>query len=296
MLLTVSIPPSPHRICSYPSPCYVCNYSPHCCVCSYYPFLLLGLQLLFFSQLSAAPPPPNYICLHLFLLSAVSAAILPPPTSESAAILLTGVSLSAGSSCVFRYSSFLLCLPLFPLLALASTIPLPAVSPAIPHLPGSPAIPPHCCVSNFPPPRSVFNYSPSLLCLQLCPLTAMSLLFPLPNLSPNCYATTRMDPRNKTHDDGVLHAWFIFNLNTNLIYICTVYRCLIFTQYASNLFQAPCKNNKEPHTYLEGQLLARGDEFPTTLAPSLVTIAPPFSLHPFHPLPTPKPTLHCLQR
>ncbi len=69
----------------------------------------------------------------------------------------------------------------------------------------------------------------------------------------------------------------------------------IYRQSLSN----PLQNNKEPHTYLEGQLLTRGDKFPSTLAPSLVTTAPPFSFHPFHPFhsfPTPQPTLHCLQR
>ncbi len=66
----------------------------------------------------------------------------------------------------------------------------------------------------------------------------------------------------------------------------------MYRQSLLNLLQ----NNKEPHTYLEAQLLAHDDEFPSTLAPDLVTTAPPFSLHPVYPFPTPQPTLHCLQR
>ncbi len=38
-------------------------------------------------------------------------------------------------------------------------------------------------------------------------------------------------------------------------------------------------------TYLEGQLLARGGEFPSTLVPCLVTTAPPLVLAPFTPFP-----------
>jgi hypothetical protein len=55
------------------------------------------------------------------------------------------------------------------------------------------------------------------------------------------------------------------------------------------------QDKKEP-LYLEGQLLARVDKFSSSLVPGLVTTAPPFSFHPFHPCPTPLPTLHCLQR
>ncbi len=111
-----------------------------------------------------------------------------------------------------------------------------------------------------------------------------------------CFATTRMDPRNETHDDSVIHSWFIFNLHTkSLICIYTAYRNLIFTQYTSNLYWTPCKNNKVPlltSSFLI-LVLGRGDEFLSTLVPSLVTTAPPFRLYPFLPFPTPQPTLHC---
>jgi hypothetical protein len=38
-------------------------------------------------------------------------------------------------------------------------------------------------------------------------------------------------------------------------------------------YRTPCKKKKKTPTYLEGQLLARSVEFPSTLVPSLVTIA-----------------------
>ncbi len=46
-------------------------------------------------------------------------------------------------------------------------------------------------------------------------------------------------------------------------------------------------------TYLDGQLSARGDKFPSSLVPCLVTTAPPFGFHPFL---TPQFTLHYLHR
>jgi hypothetical protein len=39
--------------------------------------------------------------------------------------------------------------------------------------------------------------------------------------SPSFFATTRMDPRNETHDDDVLSAWFIFNLYTKILFLFT---------------------------------------------------------------------------
>ncbi len=47
---------------------------------------------------------------------------------------------------------------------------------------------------------------------------------------------------------------------------------------------------------MEGQFLAHGGEFPSSLVPFLVTTAPPFDSCPFHPFPTPQPTLHYLQQ
>jgi hypothetical protein len=52
-----------------------------------------------------------------------------------------------------------------------------------------------------------------------------------------------------------------------------------------------------PHfTYLDGQLSARCDKFPSTLVPCLVTAAPPLGFYSFHPFLTPQFTLHNLHR
>jgi hypothetical protein len=80
------------------------------------------------------------------------------------------------------------------------------------------------------------------------------------------------------------HKSYLYLHGIQMLNIPTIYR-----QSPSN----PLQTNKEPYTYLEGQLLAHGDEFPSTLAPSLVITAPTFILYPFHPFPTPQPTLHC---
>jgi hypothetical protein len=71
------------------------------------------------------------------------------------------------------------------------------------------------------------------------------------------------------------------------------YRYLIFTQYSIQAISfEPLAKQQRTATYLEGQFLARGDEFPSTLVPSLVTTAPPFSLHHFHPFPPFPPLGH----
>jgi hypothetical protein len=108
---------------------------------------------------------------------------------------------------------------------------------------------------------------------------------------PYCFATTRMDPRNQTHDDGVLHAWFIFNLHAKITFVFTQNTDTWYSHNVQQFYHNPCKTIRI-HTYWEGQLLACGDKFPSTLVPSLVTTAPPFS---FHPFPTPQPTSHYLQ-
>jgi hypothetical protein len=55
-------------------------------------------------------------------------------------------------------------------------------------------------------------------------------------------------------------------------------------------FIEPLEKRKGTPTYLEGQFLARGDEFPSTLIPCLVTTAPLLTLAPFHPFT--HPTAH----
>jgi hypothetical protein len=48
-------------------------------------------------------------------------------------------------------------------------------------------------------------------------------------------------------------------------------------------FVEPLEKQKGTPTYLEGQFVAHGDEFPSSLVPCLVTTAPPLTLAPFHP-------------
>jgi hypothetical protein len=44
------------------------------------------------------------------------------------------------------------------------------------------------------------------------------------NINLLLFATKRTFPRNLTHDEEALHAWFIFNLHTqNLVYFYTIY-------------------------------------------------------------------------
>jgi hypothetical protein len=94
-----------------------------------------------------------------------------------------------------------------------------------------------------------------------------------------------MDPRNYMHDDGVLHAWFIFNQHTEISFVFTQTQIFnIFTKYTA-ILSNPLRNEKGTPTYLEVQLLARGDEFPSTLVPCLVTTTPPLALAPFTPFP-----------
>jgi hypothetical protein len=70
----------------------------------------------------------------------------------------------------------------------------------------------------------------------------------------------------------------------------------IYTMYKQSFIKPPCINKESPLSYLEGQLLARGDEFPSTLVPSLVTTAPPLGFYPFHSFPTLQFPSHCLHR
>jgi hypothetical protein len=66
-----------------------------------------------------------------------------------------------------------------------------------------------------------------------------------------------------------LHSTQIFNIH------------IVYKQF----YRTPCKNNKKTRTYLDGQLLARGDEFPSTLVPYLITTAPPLAFAPLMPYP-----------
>jgi hypothetical protein len=89
----------------------------------------------------------------------------------------------------------------------------------------------------------------------------------------------------KMHDDDVLHTWFIFNLHTKISSVFTWHA----SWYLHNVQPTPCINKESCFTYLEGQLLARGDEFPSIP----VTTAPPLGFYPFS---TQQFILHYLHR
>ncbi len=76
-----------------------------------------------------------------------------------------------------------------------------------------------------------------------------------------------------------------------LFLTCTQKSCLslhdmhlnIYTMNKQSLVTIPCINKEALLYYLDSQLPARGDDFPSTLVPSLVTTAPPLGFYPFHP-------------
>jgi hypothetical protein len=90
------------------------------------------------------------------------------------------------------------------------------------------------------------------------------------------------------HDDGALHAWFIFNLHTRISFVftqCTVNRYLhIYTMYRQLLSNPLQKITRNPDL-LRGPVLAHGGDFPSTLVPCLVATAHPLTLVPFTPFP-----------
>jgi hypothetical protein len=81
----------------------------------------------------------------------------------------------------------------------------------------------------------------------------------------------------------------LFLTCTQILFVFTQYTDVQYSHNIQAISFEPLATNKEPHTYLEGQLLARGDEFPSTLAPSLqlphplvftpFTPSPPLNLH-----------------
>jgi hypothetical protein len=103
----------------------------------------------------------------------------------------------------------------------------------------------------------------------------------------SCYATTRMVPRNKTHDDGALHPRFIFNLHTRT--------SLIFTQCTINWYlhniQAtviePLQKIIKHSDLLGGQVSCSWWQIPSHSGPLSGINCLPFDSCPFHPFPTP---------
>ncbi len=96
-------------------------------------------------------------------------------------------------------------------------------------------------------------------------------------------------------DDGVLHAWFIFNLHTEISFV--------FTQHTNNQYS----HNVQPilsHTLqktIENPHLLRGPascswwQIPFHPGPLSGNNCPTLGFCPFHPFPTPQPILHYLK-
>jgi hypothetical protein len=91
------------------------------------------------------------------------------------------------------------------------------------------------------------------------------------------------------------HALFLTCTQKSHLYLPYMYLG-IYTMY-KQFHWSPLTSIKNPcFTYLEGQLLTCGDEFPSTLVLSLVTTVPPLGFYPFHPFLTPQFTSHDLHR
>jgi hypothetical protein len=94
-----------------------------------------------------------------------------------------------------------------------------------------------------------------------------------------CFATMRMDQRNKTHVACASHAWFIFNVNTEISSFTDhilQYLHIISCPIQSNplLPATPCLLS------LRTSFFARGGVYPSTLVPGLPTTIPPFASSP----------------
>jgi hypothetical protein len=91
------------------------------------------------------------------------------------------------------------------------------------------------------------------------------------------------------------HGLFLTCTRESYMYLHNIQLINIYTMCMQLLLKPLTKVIGTP-SYLEGQFLACGDESPSTLVSCLVTTAPPFGFCPFHPFPTPQPTLHYWQR
>jgi hypothetical protein len=64
-------------------------------------------------------------------------------------------------------------------------------------------------------------------------------------------------------DNDVLHTWFIFNLHTKILFVFTRHASWYLHNVQAFFHKNPPASIKNPRfTYLEGQLLALGDEIP----------------------------------
>jgi hypothetical protein len=100
------------------------------------------------------------------------------------------------------------------------------------------------------------------------------------------------------HDDGVLHAWLIFNLHTKMSFIFTRYVTWYLQIYNNSQGRKnnPCFQSNPILLTWRTRFFAHGDKFPSTLVSGLPATAPPLGFCPFHPFLTRQFTLHGLHR
>jgi hypothetical protein len=93
------------------------------------------------------------------------------------------------------------------------------------------------------------------------------------------FATTRVDPRNLMHVSCASHAWFIFNLNTEVLFYYRPY-ITVFTRKSMPHLTQPLAFHQPTFTYLKNQLVFSWWRIYITLVPGLLTTAPPFASSP----------------
>ncbi len=82
---------------------------------------------------------------------------------------------------------------------------------------------------------------------------------------------------------------------SHLYLLYTTYSYLVFTKCTYSFIEPLAKIIMNPYL-LGGPVSCLWGWIPIHLVPCLVATAPPFGFCPFHPFPTPQPTLHYFQR
>jgi hypothetical protein len=103
-----------------------------------------------------------------------------------------------------------------------------------------------------------------------------------------------MDPRNYMHDDGVLHAWFIFNQHTEISFVFTQTQIFNIHKIYSNSIKPLEKWKRNPYL-LGGPASCSWWRIPIHPGPLSSNNYSTLGSCPIHPFPTPQPTLHHLQ-
>jgi hypothetical protein len=93
-----------------------------------------------------------------------------------------------------------------------------------------------------------------------------------------------MDPRNLTHGARSSQAWFIFNLNKEILSFTD--RILQYLHIINARLTCPLLPATPLLLTWRTSLCARGGELPSTLVPGLLTTAPPFTSSPTPSHPT----------